>query len=82
MQALMRATNPPEKKPKVKAKETSSAIRPPVVWTNEVGSHRHMHETPESEADKKRMLKRPTRSDSADNKIRPTSPLAFMMARM
>ena len=78
----MRAMNPPEKKPKDKAKVTSSAIRPFGVRTNEVGSHKHIHETPERKADEKRMLKRPTRSDKIEGRIRPTSPPTFKMARM
>ena len=82
MQTLMRAIKPPEKKPKDKAKETSSAIRPPKVGADEIGSHKHMHETPENKADKKRTLKRPTRSDKAAGKIRPMSPPMFIMARM
>lgn len=82
MQTLMRAMNPPEKKPKAKANVTSSAIRPPGVSTNQVGSHKHTHETPESKPHKKRMLKRPTLSDKADGNIRPTNPPMFMMARM
>ena len=82
MQTLMRAMKPPERKPKAKAKVTSSAMRPPKVRADEIGSHKHMHETPESKADRKRMLKRPARSDKAAGKIRPTSPPAFIMARM
>jgi len=81
MQTLMRAMNPPEKKPNDKAKATSSAIRPPGVETNEVGSHNVIHETPESRAHGKRMLKRPTRSDKAAVMIRPTNPPAFIIAR-
>jgi len=78
----MRAMNPPEKKPNDKAKVTSRAIRPAGMETNEAGSHNVIHETPESNAHGKRMLKRPTRSDKAAVVIRPTSPPTFIIARM
>jgi hypothetical protein len=78
----MRAMNPPEKKPNDKANAISSAMRPPGVETNEVGSHKDMHETPENKAHRKIMLKRPTWSDNAAGTIRPSRPPTFMMARM
>lgn len=77
----MRVMNPPEKKPKEREKVTSSAIRPPDVETDEVGSHNARHATPESKVHGKRMLKRPMRSDKIAGMIRPTSPPAFMIAR-
>lgn len=77
----MRAMNPPEKKPNERAKVTSSAIRPSGEDTNEVGSHNARHETPESRAHGKRMLKWPIRSDKAAGTIRPTSPPTLTMAR-
>ena len=78
----MRAMKPPEKKPNERAKVTSSGIRPLDVETSEVGSHNARHETPESKAHGKRILKRPTRSDKTAGTIRPTSPPTFMIARM
>lgn len=82
MQTLMRAMNPPEKKPNDNAKVISSAIRPPGVETNEIGSHNPIHVIPENRADRKRMLKRPKRIDKVDGTIRPTNPPTFIMARM